>query len=99
MDLLTIEPFREQVGRQFRIYPQSGEPVEVELVEANALTASRGAPAGSRPPFSLIFRGPRQVYLPQQIYRIENEQMGQLEIFLVPIGPDPVGMRFEAVFN
>ena len=50
-------------------------------------------------PFSVHFRGHRQSYLPQAIYRLEHERMGTMDIFLVPIGPDEKGMRYEAVFN
>jgi hypothetical protein len=37
--------------------------------------------------------------VPQGIYKLENEKLGALEIFLVPIGPDEKGMRYEAIFN
>lgn len=37
--------------------------------------------------------------LPQATYRIENANLGVLEVFLVPIGPDESGMRYEATFN
>ena len=35
---------------------------------------------------------------PQRIYRLRHDRLGAFEVFLVPIGPDAVGMRFEAVF-
>jgi hypothetical protein len=47
----------------------------------------------------LLFRGPRTPVLPQRIYRLEHAVMGPLEIFLVPIGPDAEGMRYQAVFT
>jgi hypothetical protein len=50
-------------------------------------------------PFSIIFRGPSGQSLPQRIYRLEHAQLGTLDLFLVPIGPDGVGMCYEAVFN
>jgi hypothetical protein len=38
--------------------------------------------------------------LQQQIYRLECEGLVEsLDLFLVPIGPDANGMRYEAVFN
>jgi hypothetical protein len=67
----------------------------VELIEV-----SEGAGAGlSRSPFSLVFRGGPSPPLPQRIYRVEHEALGALDIFLVPIGPDEVGQRYEAVFT
>ena len=48
--------------------------------------------------FSLYFTGPDR-YLPQHVYRIEHEQMGALDLFLVPVGKLDNGFRYEAVFN
>lgn len=39
------------------------------------------------------------VHVPQGIHRVEHEQLGSLEIFLVPLGPDQQGMRYEAIFT
>jgi hypothetical protein len=36
--------------------------------------------------------------LPQHIYALEHTSLGKLELFLVPIGPDERGMRYQAVF-
>ena len=37
--------------------------------------------------------------MPQQIVPLEHAALGKLEIFLVPVGLDPEGYRYEAVFN
>ena len=37
--------------------------------------------------------------LPQGIYRGDLGPHGAVDIFIVPIGPDAEGMRYEAVFN
>ena len=50
---------------------------------------------GGRAPFSLIFRGGPSPPFPQQIYRVEHEVLGAIEIFLVPIATD----SYEAVFT
>ncbi|MFI5120546.1 MAG: DUF6916 family protein [Thermoanaerobaculia bacterium] len=94
LDRLTREDFLPRVGETFRV-AESG--ADLVLIEA---TAFSGAGAGPRKaPFSLFFRGPKQPVLPQRIWALENEALGRLEIFLVPIGPDADGMRYEAVFN
>lgn len=49
--------------------------------------------------FSLYFAGPREPYLPQQVYRMEHELMGAFDIFLVPVSQNDNGFRYEAVFN
>jgi hypothetical protein len=101
LEELTCSVFSECVGNKFRIHPVSGQSLEVELVEALPLPAHapRGGPPRKREPFSLVFRGPRERLLPQRIYKIEHEKLGVLELFLVPIGPDQEGQRFQAVFN
>ena len=48
--------------------------------------------------FSLLFRGPVDPFLSQGTYRLDHAELGALDIFLVPIGPDAEGMRYEAVF-
>jgi hypothetical protein len=53
----------------------------------------------NREQFSLVFREPSGVVLPQMIYRVEHDELGAFELFLVPIGPDAEGMRYEAVFT
>ena len=52
-------------------------------------------------PFSAYFLGPRSPALPQRIYTVDHDQLGTLDLFLVPLGPDPKtgGMLYEAVFN
>jgi hypothetical protein len=72
-------------------------PVSLELVEVNAAAAPR--PGQPRLSFSLVFSGPRGLFLPQRIYRLEHESLGVLELFLVSVQPDARGALFEAVFN
>ena len=52
-----------------------------------------------RVPFSLLFHGPPTPILPQRIYPVDHGAIGAFELFLVPLGPDRVGMRYEAVFG
>ena len=48
---------------------------------------------------ALLFRGPREPVFPQRIHVLSSPDAGNMHIFLVPIGPDDKGMRYEAVFN
>jgi len=98
---VTVAVFAECVGSAFRIHPESGRPLDVELIEATAL-ASRSGGSGApskREAFSILFRGPAEPVLPQKIYTLEHAKLGRFELFLVPIGPDAGGMRYEAIFN
>ena len=98
-DLPNHEAFAGRVGETFVLHPAEGPALEVTLVEANALAPpGPAAPASVRQePYSLLFRANGNTYLPQSTYRVEHEAMDELNLFLVPIGPDDVGMRFEAI--
>jgi hypothetical protein len=101
LDQLTQATFAPLVGRRFRLHVNAASTVEVELIETLPLPVrpGRGGQAPKRVPFSLVFRGPRQFVLPQRIYPVEQAALGTAGMFLVPIGPDDVGQRYEAIFN
>ena len=90
----TVTTFTPYLGEVFRLGRAEAGGVETQLIEAQ----SHGGGAG-REQFSLVFRGPADVVLPQAIYRLEHETLGAFELFVVPIGPDGQGMRYEAVFG
>ena len=94
---MTLDDFAGHRNETFRV-SHAGSTLELLLIEANALAAATAAPQG-RAPFSLVFRGPRDVSLEQRIHRLEHAELGVLELFLVPIGPDALGLRYEAVFG
>jgi hypothetical protein len=98
---LTIEDFRVHLNTTFRIEEEGLALRELQLIQVDDLPASVAADAeDARRPFSLIFREAAATsYLAQRIYPLTHPQMGELAVFLVPIGPDRVGMRYEAVFT
>jgi len=100
--MLELSFFTPLLGERFVL--RSGEADEAgaahptALIEARALEA--GIPRGlSRQPFSLTFEGPAAPVLPQCIYRLEHPALEPLDLFLVPIGQSPGGVRYEAVFT
>jgi uncharacterized protein DUF6916 len=97
LESLTLKDFLERVGEEFRV-AGPGAPVVLALIEATDLSRPN-APGPRRSPFSLVFRGPFSPVMTQRTYALEHAALGRLEIFLVPIGPDADGMRYEAVFN
>ncbi len=50
-------------------------------------------------PFNLHFRGSKDARFAQGMRRLDHPALGELDIFLVPIGADPAGFLYEAVFN
>jgi hypothetical protein len=100
LDRVTVETFAPLVGQAFVLDDEAAGRLDLELMEAQ--THDPGAPAkdasGMRAPFTLVFRGPTEPVLPQRIYPLEHEELGTLEIFIVPIGRDTAGTRYEAIF-
>jgi hypothetical protein len=104
-EVLTIEHFRPLKDKPFCLELDGVGRVELILSEVTDLGPRPGVgnPGRDRT-FSLIFRGgllgpEKNLYLAQRTYKLEQEDLGSLEIFLVPIGPDKAGMRYEAIFN
>lgn len=94
LEELTMEDFARQANTRFRLNVDSPQPIELELLSAEDLGSS---PAHEQ--FSLVFRGPLQVFLPQRIYPLTHERLGALNLFLVPIAQEPDGFRYEAIIN
>ena len=96
--LLTPATFEPHVGTEFAIDFGDGT-----IVHAVLDSVRRHAPRshGDRTePFSLSFVCPRGGPFAQATYSMEHPELGVLDIFLVPIGPDNSGRsRYEAVFN
>jgi len=94
-DLLTRQGFAEHLNSVFKLSCGDDDTVDFNLVEATDKT-----PDGfSGEQFSLIFQGPHEPQLQQQIYAMEHAEMGRLELFLVPIGEPTSGRLYEAYFN
>ncbi len=102
LESCTVEIFTRHLGERFRVYAGQDEPFEIELIQASGIgrePAGNGGGRESRSAFSLLFRGPEDILLPQRIYRLEHAEMGTFDLFLVPVGPDQSGQRYEAIFT
>lgn len=99
LDLATATAglFRPHVGDPFPVGVE-GE-LELELVLAEVSVLGEAPAADGRAPFSLTFSGPAEPLLAQQIVPLEHAALGRVELFLVPIGRDGDGARYEAVFT
>jgi len=104
LDQLTSADFVPYLHRKFKIYYISPRlydaelELEIELVEIKDFPKKWAGPSG-RQPFSIFFRGPCDLSLPQNTYKIEHEKIGTFALFLVPVVPDESGNIYEAVFN
>ena len=94
---LTEEEFSKHVNTIFSVNLDEQNPVDLELVQVKGYMNRPGDAEGLER-FSVYFRGPKPL-LPQSTYSLSHEGMGTIDIFLVPIGVDGDGFRYEAVFN
>jgi hypothetical protein len=94
-DLLTLDDFAPAVGEAFAVHVEGADGLELELVEARPL----GMAPTEREPFALLFRGPADPLLPQAIYRLASDRVGEQDIFIVPVGRDERGTEYEAIFT
>ena len=95
LDKVQCADFAACVNQDFEIV-SGGGPLALQLFEARPREAQPGM---TREPFTLTFRGPPPLRLPQGIYKMSNAQVGEMEIFLVQIAADQTSSTFEAVFN
>ena len=102
MDLgdVTFDTFAGREGEVFGIQFADAR-LELELAEVSRMPEDWGH--ADRPdPFSLVFHGPADHVLPQHVWPLDHDELGRLEVFLVPLGPQgPDGgpMLYEAVFT
>lgn len=93
-EFFTKESFAEHLNSKFYIPLQPSGAVELELLE---VVSTLSTPRQEQ--FSIYFRGPANIYLQQGTYHMKHDAVGELDLFIVPIGRDPEGFRYEAVFN
>jgi hypothetical protein len=92
--MLHSESFADCLQERFRVMLPDAEAFDVELAQVSEQVRTARQEA-----FSVVFRGPTAPFMEQGIYRMRNEKLGELQLFLVPIGRDDGGCLYEAVFN
>jgi hypothetical protein len=99
-EILNEEDFTKQLGTKFRVLLETEGAPEVSL-ELDSVEPFPTLPHSRSDVerFSVYFYGAGDFFLPQRIYKLAHEQMGELDIFLVPIAQDQRGFRYEAVFS
>ena len=95
IEWLTHDHFAGRIGERFY-----AADIPLELVETKQSTepGGRGPEGQERLQFSLVFRGPVEPRMPQAIYPLAHDDFDGLELFLVPIGADSGGVRYQAAF-
>jgi hypothetical protein len=94
LDTLRCEDFEPHLNAAFSM--QVGNTTTaLELIAVTRLPQQ----AMTRQPFSLLFRGAGTIIWPQGIYHLTRAGLDPLDIFLVPVGKDESGVRYEAIFS
>ncbi len=97
---LTKEDFKQALEQKFVLHAGGGETLELSLAAVTDLDLQ--APKSERvrsEPFSLLFHGPATPWARQHTYRLHNQTLGDLDVFLVPLGVSGKQMQYEAVFT
>jgi len=94
---LTEKEFSRHVNTRFQL-KLDDQKLPLELAEVKGYQLHDNEQSGMER-FSVFFEGPGSPRLPQRLYSLEHEEMGEFEIFLVPISGNEKGFRYEAVFN
>lgn len=93
-ELLSLKNFAEQLNTKFDVYLTPESAVQSELIEVTELKKS-----DRQESFSLLFLVPNDNPVRQGVYRMEHPAFSSFELFLVPVGQDRTGIKYEAIFN
>lgn len=93
IETATIETFSQLTNKKFVMHFGDSQSTALELVNVADVGSS-----DRQIQFSLVFVG-RNAPVMQGIYRLDHDELGALDLFLVPIGMDQNGVQFEAIFN
>lgn len=94
----SAEFFAPHVDTSFRLPVNDEDDLVLTLAEVVGRTGDTVEDA-ERKPFSMLFRGPVERVFEQQIVTLVHDDLGTLQMFLVPLEPDKEGARYEAVFS
>jgi hypothetical protein len=97
-DFQTETEFTKNLNTNFRVVVEAPKPIDLKLVAVTPRPSGPTEEAGMER-FSAVFSGPRDIFLPQQTYRVSHPEMGEFDLFLVAIGQEADGFRYEAVYN
>ena len=98
IERLSAEDFEPFKGQPLDLELPSGERLPLTLAEISPLSEATRA-SQHRAPFRLILVDPGFRVAPQRTYPLHHPTQGPIELFIVPIGPDPTGMRYEVIFT
>jgi hypothetical protein len=89
---LTQADFQGALDSIFEIRPPGGNgaPIAARLVEVKVMRAPEGCEQ-----FSALFIGPVTPAYGQGTYRFAHAALGEVDLFMVPLGLGSTGMQYE----
>ncbi len=93
-ETLTHEAFARHLKTKFQVQLEAGKSIELSLIEVSEHKVYE-----RQEEFWILFLGPNESFLGQGTRLMEHDEMGQFDLFLVPIKQDDQGFHYEAVFN
>jgi hypothetical protein len=94
LEKIRAEQMAGYVGTQFKIIDNSSPVLSLSLVRVVESVKTERSEA-----FSLFFQGPNEIFVPQGTRRLKHADLGEMDIFLVPVAKTNAGYEYEAVFN
>ena len=92
------DDFRQHLNTPFRLQVNAPKPIDLTLVGVESRPSEAKEQQGMER-FSIFFLGSPEFLLPQSTYRLAHPEMGEFDVFLVAIGKEAEGYRYEAVYN
>lgn len=94
---ITADDFKSHLNKNIDVYFNPGQPVALEVIEVEL---TKNYSVLERESFSIVFRmNGENGFYPQGTYSVAHPELGQIDIFLVPLGPDANGMRYQTIFS
>ncbi|MCF6319323.1 MAG: hypothetical protein L3J83_08605 [Proteobacteria bacterium] len=95
---ISKQTFQNLQDKCFEIAFESDKLTTCQLIEVKDVN-SHTLKQGQSEPFSLVFETQGDQVFEQNTYLAKNIEMDEFPLFLVPIGADKKGVRYEAVFT
>jgi hypothetical protein len=86
--------FVGHVDSDFTVDAGQDAPLAMRLVDVEDMGSTP-----EREAFALHFHAPQEMPPHQGVYRVEHDELGAMDVFLVPVGREDGRLVLEAVFN
>lgn len=97
LDQLQVSNFAHLEGKNLNIRFTPEVTLEARLIEVSEV---HGSTPLERNPFHLVLQTQQKnEYYQQAIYTLIHPEKGEMQLFMVPLGNDGNGMRYEIVFS